>query len=250
MTLEQHLADLRADAPPGVLRGVQLGTGLVDGYADFESPLGRVAVAFNPSGVSAVDLADDGFEERFRDRFGRDAVAARPPASWRDRITRALERGAPGALPLDLGRVTPFQRKVLEAAAAIPRGEVRPYVWLARRIGRPSATRAVGSVMARNPVPLIVPCHRVVRADGRIGAYSLGGPHNKWVLLEREGADPARLEELAGRGTRYVASATTNVFCLPTCRHAVRIAARNRVELRTRKEAEERGFRPCATCLP
>lgn len=250
MTLEQHLAALRADAPPGVLRGVQLGTGLVDGYADFESPLGRVAVAFNPTGVSSVDLADDGFEERFRDRFGRDVVAARPPASWRDRITRALERGAPGALPLDLRRVTPFQRRVLETAASIPRGEVRPYVWLARRIGRPGATRAVGSVMARNPVPLIVPCHRVVRADGRIGAYSLGGPHNKWTLLELEGADPARLEELAGRGTRYVASATTGVFCLPTCRHAVRMAGRNRVELRSREEAEERGFRPCATCLP
>ena len=75
-------------------------------------------------------------------------------------------------------------------ATTIPRGQVRPYQWLAQEAGKPGAARAVGSTMANNPVPLIVPCHRVVRADGSIGQYSLGGVENKRLLLAVEGWNP------------------------------------------------------------
>ena len=68
-------------------------------------------------------------------------------------------------VPADLSGTTPFQRRVLETVKGIPRGEVRPYAWVAREAGSPKASRAVGSVMAKNPVPLVVPCHRVVRND-------------------------------------------------------------------------------------
>lgn len=250
MTVEAALAGLRTAAPATTEAAVELSVGLADGYAVYPSPVGEVMVAFNPDGVSAVDLADEGVEARFAARFHRRLVPARPPAAWGEAIPRAIEHGRPGRLPLDLRSVTPFQRAVLAVAATIPRGEVRPYSWLADRVGKPGATRAVGSTMARNPTPLIVPCHRVVRADGHIGAYSLGGPDRKWTLLRIEGAEPDRLEELAARRVRYLGSDTTGVFCLPTCRHARRISEHHLVAFHSAQEARAAGFRPCATCTP
>ena len=139
---------------------------------------------------------------------------------------------------------------MLEITAEIPTGEVRPYSWLAKEVGNPGAVRAVGSTMARNPVPLIIPCHRVVRTDGQIGAYSLGGVHNKRVLLDSEGTRPDDLEQLASRGIRLWGSDTTRVYCNPTCRHARRITSAHRVEFRGRAEAENAGYRPCEVCRP
>jgi hypothetical protein len=104
--------------------------------------------------------------------------------------------------------------------------------------------------MARNPVPLIIPCHRVVRSDGRIGNYSLGGAHNKTELLGHEGVDVDRLTSLAGRHVRFLASDTTGIFCHPTCAHARRITDGHRVELKSTAQAEAAGFRPCKDCRP
>lgn len=186
--LESALAALAQEPPPRLTEGVLLATGLVDGAGLYDSPLGDVVVSFRPDGVVAVDLADDDVEARHRARFGRRLVEARPPHGWDDLIRRAIDAGTPGELPLAWATVTVFQRRVLTEAATIPRGRTRPYGWLAERLGRPGAARAVGTSMARNPVPLIVPCHRVVRADGSIGRYSLGGAANKERLLRLEGA--------------------------------------------------------------
>ena len=188
MNIENELRALRARPPSRIGTAVALEVGLVDGYAVFESVLGEVMVAFNPDGVSSVGLAGDEFATRFEQLYGRGVVEARPPEGWDKLIRRGIEMGTPGSLPVDYRSVTEFQRQVLEEAAQIPRGQVRPYRWLAERVGNPGATRAVGSTMARNPVPLIVPCHRVVRADGTLGKYSLGSVHNKELLLRAEGA--------------------------------------------------------------
>lgn len=248
--VEKQLAEQSHRPPSNLLTAVELGTGLADGYAIFESPLGEVVVAFNPSGVSAVDLADSGFEERFSHKFQRHLTPAVPPSAWGRSIGQALARGRPGAVPVDFRSVTDFQRSILEIAATIPRGEVRPYSWLARQAGRPGAARAVGSTMARNPVPLIIPCHRVVRTDGRIGEYSLGGPSNKWELLDHEGAKPERLEDLAGQGVRFVGSETTGIFCYPTCHQARRITDRHLHRFASGDEAVANGYRPCRVCQP
>lgn len=250
MTIEQQLHGLRTHPPAGLNEAVMLGTGLVDGFSLYQSPIGPVMVSFNPEGVSSVDLPGGEAVDRFRRRFGRRLIEARPPRGWDRWINLAIEQGTPGDLPIDLRAVTEFQRQVLEVTATIPRGQVRTYGWLARRVGKTGATRAVGSTMARNPLPLIVPCHRVVRSDGLIGNYSLGGNDRKWQLLEHEGADPGGLEELAGRGIRFLGSDTTGVFCLPTCRHARRISATHRVEFRSAEEAAGSGFRPCLVCSP
>lgn len=93
-------------------------------------------------------------------------------------------------IPIDLSSCTPFERKVLRAARAIPWGQVISYAELARRAGSPFAVRAAASVMRRNRFPLIVPCHRVIRSDGSIGGF-MGEQEGKWIrlkkrLLERE----------------------------------------------------------------
>ncbi|MFQ5523254.1 MAG: methylated-DNA--[protein]-cysteine S-methyltransferase [Acidimicrobiia bacterium] len=250
MRLEDQLTRLGVQAPETVKEGVLLGTGLADGYRPFNSPIGAVIVTFNTEGVSSVDLADEDAPRRFLDRFGRPLIPSDPPPGWETLIQNAIERGAPGRLPVDLRSVTDFQHRVLSQAARIPKGQVRPYLWLAHRVGRPHAVRAVGSTMARNPIPLIIPCHRVVRSDGRIGAYSLGGPHNKVRLLRSEGTNPEWLEDLARRGVRYVGSDTTGIFCHPTCANARHITDRHRHEFRTRSEAEQAGYRSCEVCQP
>ncbi|MDO8494884.1 MAG: MGMT family protein [Deltaproteobacteria bacterium] len=82
---------------------------------------------------------------------------------------------------------TPFQQKVWRACQTIPRGEVRSYQWIAKKIGHPKAVRAVGTALAKNPTPIIVPCHRVIRSDGKLGGFSApGGLKRKKELLAQE----------------------------------------------------------------
>lgn len=250
MSIEDQLRGLVGDVPDGISEGVALGTGIADGYSTYESPVGSVAVTFNPEGVSSVVLAEPGFEKIFFDRFGRGLLMAEAPSRWRKHIPTAIGAGSPGKLPVDLRSVTDFQAAVLIKTAGIPRGEVRSYGWLARQADRPRATRAVGSTMAANPVPLIIPCHRVVRSDGHIGAYSLGGPDNKWNLLEFEGAEPDRLEALAADHIRYQADTKTGVFCNPTC-HVLRQGhSSDVVDLKSAEEAISLGYQPCESCRP
>lgn len=251
--LPADLAALRRTAPPSLLPVVLAAAGLADHYVVRPGPLGPVYVAFNHHGVSAVDLAgdDDAFEEGFAARFGRPAVRSEDlPRRLASRVDRALAEGRAGGLPVDLRGVTPFQARVLRKTAEIPRGEVRPYGWVAAEIGRPGATRAVGTALARNPVPVVIPCHRVVRSDGRLGDYSLGDATNKGRLLREEGVDLERLQRLAGRGVRVIGSATTRIYCHPTCRHARRITDSHRVEFRSAVAAEDAGYRPCTRCRP
>ena len=247
MSIEEQLERLAGDLPHGLSEGVALGTGLAEGYDFYDSALGEVIVTFNPTGVSSVDIAG-GFEDRYRDRSRKPLIRAEAPTAWRHHIQEAIERGSPGRLPVDLRSVTDFQEKVLRTTATIPKGEVRPYGWVAYEIHRPRAVRAVGSAVARNPIPLIIPCHRVVRSDGHIGNYSLGGPHNKVELLQHEGAMPELLEDLAARHVRVRANPADRIYCLPTCSR-IR-AASGVIDFRTTTAAEEAGYVACEHCRP
>jgi O-6-methylguanine DNA methyltransferase len=126
---------------------------------------------------------------------------------------------------------------------------MRPYAWIAREIGRPKAVRAVGTALRRNPVPLLIPCHRIGRSDGRVGNYAFGAAA-KQAVLAFEGVDVRRMEELAQAGVRYYGSQTTHIYCFPTCRHARRITDAHRVLLRSQADAIAAGYRPCKVCRP
>jgi O-6-methylguanine DNA methyltransferase len=251
--VETALATLRAPAPPTLAPSTLVAVGLADEYTTMPSPVGPVFVAWNGRGVSWIAAAGDpaAFEAGFRREFDR---AIRPARSVPPRLRRALERRIGGdrhaRLAIDLRGRTEFEQAVLAKALEIPRGEVRPYSWIASEIGRPKAVRAVGSALAHNPVPLVMPCHRVVRADGMIGRYSLGGPENKRAVLSSEGLDPDAMENLARAGIRYIGSDTTRIYCLPSCRNARRVTDRHRVLLPSIAAGRARGYRGCKVCRP
>lgn len=187
--LESALAQMREVEAPDLAPSILLRLDLADAYSAVDTELGPVFVAYNQRGISAVMQARDAadFERLFRAQFGRPVYQGEPAASLRRGILDHLRTGR-SDLRFDLRSVSEFERAVLYKALEIPRGEVRPYSWIAREIGKPRAARAVGTALARNPIPLLIPCHRVVRADGTIGQYGLGGPVNKRRLLEWEGA--------------------------------------------------------------
>ena len=250
---EAGLAALRASAPPELAHSTLVAVGLADDYAVIDSPVGPLRVVWNGRGVSEVsgEPDDDAFGERFLARTGRRVRrrGALPPDLAR-RIARRLGGDRHARIDLDLRGSTEFERAVWMKALEIPRGQVRPYGWIASEIGRPKAVRAVGTALGHNPVPLIVPCHRVIRSDGLIGQYSLGGPDNKRTILTEEGADPEGLERLARAGVRYFGSDTTRIFCMPTCSDARRVTERHLKHFRSAEAASEAGYRPCKHCRP
>jgi O-6-methylguanine DNA methyltransferase len=141
-------------------------------------------------------------------------------------------------VPVDLSPLAPFQRAVLHAAREIPFGDVRSYSWIAETIGSPKAVRAVGTALGRNPVPIVVPCHRVLRSDGALGGYAFG-LDMKRRFLELEHETPA-----------LVGSATAHVVCRHGCPGERRIAERNRIVFASVDEARSAGYRPCKRCSP
>lgn len=247
-TLTAALAGLAEPAPPTLLAALSETLGLGDQFVRVDGPAGGLLIAFGPHGVSFVDVDDEdhfrqAFARRYPDRPLRSATNAGPPT-----LVPTLS-GKKGTLRYDLSACSPFQRAVLTKTSEIPRGEVRSYGWIAREIGHDGAVRAVGTALGRNPIPVLIPCHRVVRTDGHIGNYGLGTPM-KHELLRIEGVDVPELERLAARGIRYVGSDTTSVFCVPTCRHASRITDAHRRLFRSSAEASRAGYRPCRSCRP
>lgn len=163
------------------------------------TPLGDVRLAASPHGLAGLWF--DGQRHQPADRLDG-------PDAWPEDPTHPLLMAAAAQfleylqgtrsrfdLPLDLAAGTAFQQEVWRALAAIPHGAVTSYAALARDLGRPLAVRAVGAAVGRNPVSVIVPCHRVLGSDGTLTGYA-GGLPRKTALLRIEGALPARLHSL------------------------------------------------------
>src|SRR5437660_3975281 len=244
----KRLGDVKA--PPGFAERVLAQAGMADSYAVFETVLGPVYVAWNRLGVSAAMRSKSSaeFEQWFREDIGRRLVQADPPAGLAAKIEDQLQ--GKRRMQFDLRGLTPFSQAVLRKTLEIPRGQVRPYGWIAREIGHPAAVRAVGTALANNPIPYFIPCHRVVRADGVIGNYGGGGPEAKKAILTLEGVRVQWLADLARAGVRYQGVKTTGVYCYPTCHHGRRALERNVVLLHDAEEAKAAGFRPCKSCRP
>ena len=250
MSLSDYGDATRASVSPDFTAKCFAGIG-VDRYVRAESALGSVYVAWSAAGVSGVRLAADeqAFEAWYRERFARRAV----PAVEDDSISsaaRAKLRGEKVTVPIDLRDCSPFEQRVLRKAAEITHGNARPYAWVARELGAPEASRAVGNALGRNPVPLLVPCHRVIRADSSVGGYVFGGDAKR-ELLEREGLDFGAIERVTSRGFRYIACDDDGSFCLPTCGDvATRVDAPGYRGLRSIEEAHAHGLVPCEQCRP
>jgi methylated-DNA-[protein]-cysteine S-methyltransferase len=169
--------------------------GLADAvFTRLSTPIGRLLVVQGREGVVRV-----GFEEEPEDRVLAEVAAGLGPrilasdrelAATRDTLDAYFAgEGNPQSVPVDLSLVAaPFRHAVLETLhASVPRGEVVSYGALAQRAGKPRAYRAAATACARNPIPILVPCHRVLPGTGGIGNYG-GGPERKRALLELEGA--------------------------------------------------------------
>ena len=249
------LAMLRQRAPESLEDRVLDAVGLADAYVEVDGPIGPLFVAFGPRGISLVERAGDAgeFEDDFRSTFGRPVRRIDRAPELIERVIEARVWGRAKSavkVPLDLEQLPDFERQVLMKTLEIPRGEVRPYAWVAAELGRPLAVRAVGNALARNPIPFVIPCHRVVRSDGRIGNYGAGGPASKRALLQSEGLDTDELERLPSRGVRFIGSETTKIFCYPSCRNARRITAEHKVPFRSVEETQRVGYRACKVCRP
>jgi O-6-methylguanine DNA methyltransferase len=230
----------------------QLDRLLADYFRPETAPAGlarKIAAASRASGVELERLERRlGIEATSRGvslvRTGRaekpaTAVARRLAEQARKEIHEYLRgQRAFFRVPVDLTAVPDFQRRVLEAARLIPFGEARPYAWIAARIGHPRAVRAVGTALGRNPVPLLLPCHRVWRSDGGLGGYIFGAEvKSRLAALERT--------------TPVLEGCTsTRIVCRVGCIHGRHMRPDNRVIFASVEDARSVGYRPCKVCRP
>ncbi|MEN6486699.1 MAG: methylated-DNA--[protein]-cysteine S-methyltransferase [Syntrophobacteraceae bacterium] len=178
------------------------------GYEIFDSPVGWLLAAAGAEGICLMHLCgrrcwpEDEIREHLRAIGAEPAQKGADPSGLlplvRDALEKYFREGRPlPDFPLDMGRGTPFQRAVWKALCSIPFGETRSYIEIAREVGRPRASRAVGGACGRNPIAILVPCHRVVASGGGLGGYS-GGLEYKEFLLRLESAHRAGSRPLGG----------------------------------------------------
>ncbi len=233
-----------------MLRGRHARANKLLGWFDLETPVGTLRVVHDGALVHLVTNAPEQFEERTHTSFGFE-----PPELGAPDISMSMRRVFAGeAVATDyayLDSLPPFQQLVLKATARIPRGEVRPYQWVAREAGTALAVRAAGTALGHNPVPFLVPCHRVVRSDWSLGKYSAaGGPQTKLAVLRWEGCNIDRLLQAEAGSAQVVANLGDGSFCLPVCPFVDEIAPGDRRDFRRIEDALAAGMQPCSHCRP
>src|SRR6266436_9269823 len=216
------------------------------------SPMGRLLIAESDRGLATIHfLSMDGAErtlELLRKKFEliENEASTRQVGAEIDR----LFKGDFSVLAhrVDLSVVeSDFQRRALTLLRTVPPGAVITYQGLAAAVGHPNSQRAIGTTMATNPVPIFVPCHRVIKSDGTIGNYG-GGVENKLKLLRAEGFE-------VGRNLRVPSGAVmghrkTRIFCRPDCSAARRADPNNALLYADSRHAQHEGLRACKLCKP
>jgi methylated-DNA-[protein]-cysteine S-methyltransferase len=165
-------------------------------YAEIDSPIGELIVFVTPRGLLRIKYADEPIEGVLAEVAARVSPRILRAPARTDEARHELEayfglRRRTFNLPIDWSLVHGFAGRILRKTARIPFGDVRSYGQLAKQAGSPRAARAVGNALGSNPIPIVVPCHRVLHADGGLGGYS-GGLDRKRYLLALEGSLPAR----------------------------------------------------------
>jgi methylated-DNA-[protein]-cysteine S-methyltransferase len=193
LTIATEEAERRSRDAAERFRGAAFDDGLVDvAVGTVDSPVGELFVAVTPRGVASISF--DGMDrDRLMARFARE-LSPRVVAAARatDDVRRELDEYFGGArrrfdLPIDRRLMSRFMRDVLGATSRVTFGHLATYGEIAVRIGHPSSARAVGAALGANPIPIVIPCHRVVGANGKLTGYG-GGLPRKEALLRLEGA--------------------------------------------------------------
>ena len=244
--------DVPMDFASRVLRRVGVDPGRYDTYAEAETAAGPLWVTASPTAITGAALvaawpASAAFEAEHRRRTGRSAVATLRVAKG---VLPALRSGRARQLTIELAGLTADERAVLEAVRTVPPKQLRPLAWVARESGLgPDETRFVAEVLARNPLTVLVPTHRITGDTGE--PCDVGYPAGAGEALRRaEGIEPSDVAELLESGTRFLGSDTTRIFCHPTCSDARRITVAHRVPFGSAREARQAGYRECMRCRP
>lgn len=227
-------------------------------YGIVPSPLGNILVARSEHGVSLVEYlgeADTLEASRLRGLTDVETVEGSAEiARLRDDLLDFLagrRRDLGWKLDLRLAG-SEFSRAVLQAAAAIPFGAVTSYAAIAKRVGKPEAVRAVAQALRHNPLPIVVPCHRVVGSSGMLTGYAGNKITLKRRLLDVEGVPtrPAARDFRVAREAMYVRAGDDRSYCLPTCGDLPTYSLADLTLLASRESVEALGLEPCRDCRP
>jgi methylated-DNA-[protein]-cysteine S-methyltransferase len=241
--LESKLADLRTR---------------VVAFRRFASPVGPIVIGQTEHGVSLIRYLEPGQDvgaARLAREVGGEAVedGAEIEGLYRELVEYLEGRRVRLDWPIDLRAVKGgFQRRVLEATARLPYGAVRSYAGIAREIGAPSAVRAVAQALRHNPVPIAIPCHRVIGSSGALTGYAGNKVGLKQRLLAVEGVHAAasRRDFRIDRRRMYHLFRDDPEYCLPTCGSLRTTPLGDLTLFGARERAEAAGLRPCSSCRP
>lgn len=256
ITLPEHVRrELRGTADPGFtmrlraeLRARQARATRSLRWFDLELPVGPIRLVHDGELIHLVTRDLDRFDALVHEGLGFEPAFG-DSRQVREAVSAVFAGRRPGSDVAFLGELSPFQQAVLKVTATIPRGQLRPYHWVARHAGSPGAVRAAGTALGHNPVPFVVPCHRVVRSDWRLGEYSAGGAEVKEMVLRAEGVTPQRLQWLQ-HAPRYIGQLATHEFCLAACPGLDEEDPALHRAFRSPEEALAEGYVPCNTCKP
>ena len=227
-------------------------------YRIFPSPLGHILIARSELGISLVEYLNQGTSlraSRLRQEPGVEMVEGGEDleAACRELLEYLHGRRRRLEWPLDLRLArSDFQRSVLQATAAVPYGAVIPYAGIARQVGKASAVRAVAQALRWNPLPIVIPCHRVIGSSGALTGYAGKKINLKQRLLSLEGVPVTR--EAVPPGIRpqamYILYPGEREYCLPTCPSFATHRPAPLTRFASREDAETAGFAPCTLCRP
>ncbi|OGL15935.1 MAG: hypothetical protein A3F92_13350 [Candidatus Rokubacteria bacterium RIFCSPLOWO2_12_FULL_71_22] len=227
-------------------------------YRVFPSPLGDLLIARSEAGVSLVEYlaGGDAGRSRLLRTAGVEAIedGADVEVLYRELMEYLEHKRTRLEWPLDLRLArSDFHRRVLAATAEIPYGAVMSYAGIACEIGKPAAVRAVAQALRWNPLPIVVPCHRVVGTSGALTGYAGDRVGLKQRLLAVEGVPAVRSRDdfRIPRDAMYVRTPGSTEYCLPSCAWLERIEHPHRVvRFASRASAEAAGLTPCTDCRP
>jgi methylated-DNA-[protein]-cysteine S-methyltransferase len=226
-------------------------------YGIFPSPIGPILIARSEKGISFVEYLQR--RNINGSRLSRtpdiEAVERRQELEpfHQDLLDYLARRRAHLDWPLDLRLVrSDFQRKILQTTAGVPYGAVTSYTAIARNIGKPRGVRAVAQALRWNPLPIVIPCHRVIGTSGFLTGYAGGKVRLKRLLLAAEGIQlfQSYRDFKINPEIMYACAPGDHSYCLPTCRSLRRVKPGRATLFASRASAEAAGLSPCTTCRP